>query len=392
MSSDAFRYRVVGVEGRDVVLEIRPTTAGGLCDLMWTRSFVLMLLREQQGPVEFEQTMNVPWLTAHLDEFIERVVPEALVGYATESTLRDVCREYCIPAEHLQPRLRVRATMTSEALAAHFSVGSSDGTTAFDVWWQDPRHVAKLPQAEDAPEFDPQVDFERCACMAIAARSQRWTLEHDRLVCEGVDARLVVRPTDSYCKIGRANFEVELALEVPAFEQLPATPKARGSRVDLVLGQLHDACATHRFWHRRFANEPEVARVEYFADDAPQESFETFVERLALAIEPPELDAMLHRDGLRGLVERGIASDPTKKGQTAPVPLGSWAAPSLPPTFHWTWKLGKHQRWRTEPLWNRVALHAAFGSKDEARSALAQARALSGKPPAIWKGLYASLD
>lgn len=391
MSSDAFRYRVAAVEGRDVVLEIRPTTAGGLCDLAWSRSFVLMLLREQQGPVEYEQTMSIPWLTEHLDEFVERVVPEALVGFTSESTLRDVCRDYCIPAEHFQPRLRVRATMASEALAAHFGVGASDGTTAFDVWWQDPRHVAQLPRAEDAPEFDPQPEFERRVCMAIAARSQRWSLEHDRVVYEGADARLVVRPT-SLCKIGRANVEVELALEVPAFERLPVTPKARGSRVDLVQGQLHDACATHRFWHRRFAHEPEVARVEYFGDDAPQESFEAFVERLAGAIEPPELDALLHRDGLRGLVELGITRYPTKKGQTAPVPLGSWAAPSLPPTFHWTWKLGKHQSWRTEPLWSRVALHAAFGSEDEARSALAQARALSGKPPAIWKALFASLD
>ena len=390
MSSDTFRYRIDEVEGRDVALTIRPTTAGGLCDLASSRSFVLMLLREQGGPVTFEQTMDTGWLAEHLDEYITRVTPERLVGCRYESTLRSTATDWEIPAEHLQPRLTVRATMASEALAACFVAGESDATTAFDVWSSDPKDVPlKALASEDAPPFDPQPDFEKRILGALRERLAGWQWSDlEGLSKAGADATLRVRITAGRT-VPRSAAEVGVELHVPAFEKLPRPARALYGRTFLVGGALHDRSLSP-YWFRRFATDTGTPELVYFAADAPMESFEAMIDRLALALSPPDLDALLARDGLRGLVEQGLPALPRKKDQPAVTPLGAWAAPALSPAWRWAWKHGR--RWRPEPLWNRVALHAVFGSREEARAALAQARALSKQPPAVLRPLFVSLD
>lgn len=390
MSSDTFRYRVEEVAGRDVVLTIRPTTAGGLSDLAWSRSFVLMLLREQGGPVTFEQTMDTGWLAEHLDEYITQVTPERVVGYRNESSLRSTATEWEIPAEHLQPRLTVRATMASEALAACFGAGDSDATTAFDVWSDDPKHVSLRALASgDEPPFDPQPDFEKRILDALRERLADWQWSSlDGLTRPGADATLRVKIAEGR-KLPRTTAKVEVELRVPAFEDLPKPARAPYGRTFLVKGALLDRHLSPH-WFRRFAAAPDTPELVYFADDAPMESFEAMIERLALALSPPELDALLSRDGLRGLVEQGLPTLPLKKGQPAVTPVGAWAAPALPPTWRWEWQHG--YRWLPEALWSRVALHAVFGTREEARAALAQARALSKQPPAVLKPLFVSLD
>ena len=391
MSSDGFRYRVKKVEGRDVVLEIRPTTAGGLCDLAWSRSFVLMLLHEYGAPVTHEQTMDTRWLAQHLDEYVTRVVPEHLVGYTNDQSLRDVAIDWYIPAEHFQPRLTVRATLASEALAACFPEGESAGTTAFDVWSSDPEHVA-LPVAERPPTFDPQPDFAKQIDAALRERLSGWQWTPLLgLHKVGADAELRVGFSEGHGGGPRSAVHIDVDLHVPAFEALP--PPARRAlygRTFLLSGKLRDGEAGSTPWFRHFAELPSTPRFEYFADDAPQESFDAFVDRIAGTLAPPWLDTLLTRDGLRGLLEQGLQALPLKKGQPPVTPLGAWATPAMPAAWRWEWKHG--HRWRPEPLWNRVALHAVFGTRDEARTALAQARAISKQVPALLRPLIASLD
>jgi hypothetical protein len=391
MSSDTFRYRVEKVEGRDVVLEIRPTTAGGLCDLAWSRSFVLMLLREHGAPVTFEQTMDTRWLAQHLGEYVVRVVPERLVGHTSESSLRSVATDWCIPAEHLQPRLSVRATLASEALAAVLPVGASAGTTAFDVWGNDPEQVALVVRAETPPIFDAQPGIVKELEAAVGERLRGWRstplLGLHRV---GADAQLRVRFSEGYSGLPRSTAQIEVQVDVPAFEALPGPARAPFGRTFLVSAKLHDGGAMSAYWFRHFVGASSAPRLEYFDDDAPQEPFDAFVDRIACTLEPPGLDALLTRDGLRGLLERGLQTLPRKKGQSPVTSLGGWAEPTMPDAWRWEWKHG--QRWRPEPIWNRVALHAAFGTRDEAQAALAQARALAKQVPAGLKPLIASLD
>lgn len=391
MSSDTFRVQVDEVEGRDVVLTIRPTTAGGLCDLASSRSFVLMLLHEQGGPVTFDQTMDTAWLAEHIDAYVTRVTPVRVIGYMREASLRSTASDWHIPAEYLQPRLTVRATMASEALAVCFVAGDRMATTAFDVWGDDPVHVSlrEIP-SEYPPTFDPEPDVEARMLSALRARfpAFRWS-DRDGLCREGADATLRVRIVPVTSGLPRTCVKIEVELHVPAFERLPAASASHG-RTFLVGGRLDDGTSDTAFWFRRFAVDPGTSRLELFADDAPLETFDAMVDRLAQALSPPDLDALLSRDGLRGLVEAGMPTLPRKKGQPAVTPVGAWPAPALPPTWRWTWKHG--QRWHAEPLWTRVALHAAFSSREEARAALAQARALSKQPPAVLKPLFASLD
>lgn len=392
MSSDAFRYRVTKVEGRDVVLEVRPTTAAGLCDLAWSRSFVLMLLREQGGPLTYEQTVSEAWLAEHLDEYIVRAVPEALTGLTYEPSLRRFGAQFCIPAEALQPRLTVRATLATEALAAHFSVGTTDGTTAYDVWLRDPKQVP-LAGATTAPltDYDPQPEFSRRIAAALCTRLKGWEQRApEALHRAGPDATLRLELRDMGAGSLRSSVSVRLSLEVPAFELLPMAKKAAFGRCSLLTGTLAATADGEKSWFRRWAHEPERERLEYFADDAPLESFEAMVERMARALESVDLDALLARDGLRAMVEQGISQWPCKKGERAPTPVRSGAAMPAPAAWQWEWKHG--HRWLPESIWARVALHAAFGSRDEARAALAQARALSKQPPALYKPLFASLD
>lgn len=124
MSSDTFRYRIDRVDGRDVLMTIRPTTAGGLADLAWSRSFVLMILERRGLPVDFEHTMDAAWLAAHLDEYVTRVEIVRLAGIRYEQILRRQAEQWHIPAQHLQPSLTLRVTLASEALAAYLTAPS----------------------------------------------------------------------------------------------------------------------------------------------------------------------------------------------------------------------------------------------------------------------------
>lgn len=391
MSSDTFRYWVKEVAGRDVVLQIQPTTAGGLCDLAWSRSFVLMLMREGGAPVTCDQTLDESWLKEHLGEYVTRVVPERLVGYTHERTLRSVAADWCIPAEHLQPSLTVRATLANEAMTAYLPEGTGSGTTAFDVWYRDPEHVALAINTEMPPTFDAMLHLKQKVENALRERLSGWQWTPLLgLHKVGADAQLCVRVTEGYSGLPRSAVEIEVTVDVPAFTALPAPARAPYGRTFLVSARLHDGGAVPARWFRHFAHDSFVPRVEYFDDDAPQESMESFIGRIVCAVDPPGLDALLTRDGLRGLVEQGMPSLPLKKGQTPTTPLDNWVAPAMPVGWHWEWKHG--HRWRSEPIWNRIALHAAFGTRDEARAALAQARAISKQVPAIMKPLIASLD
>ena len=52
----------------------------------------------------------------------------------------------------------------------------------------------------------------------------------------------------------------------------------------------------------------------------------------------------------------------------------------------WVWNVD------TDLLWQRVALHAGIGSRDDAKKALEQAQAKSKKPPKELKALITALS
>lgn len=78
------------------------------------------------------------------------------------------------------------------------------------------------------------------------------------------------------------------------------------------------------------------------------------------------------------LESSGLAALTVSGGHAAVGP-----APALGSRWHWSW---------TDPFWKRVAVHAALGSRDHARAALAQARGRWKKSPKEFATLINSLD
>lgn len=384
MSSDTFSFRVTAVEGCDVVLEIRPTTAAGFCDLAYTRSFVLMLLRQLGGPVTFEQTLDEAWLRDHLAGYIRSVRVEQIEGLTHESLLRQLGAEWQIPVEHLQPRLTLRATFADEKLAAFFPVGHSDGTTAFDVWWSDPERAALPLERRDPPPFDPQPAAPEEAAAALLALLPRWKQSPWLgLHRESADIRLRVSIEKGFYAL-RPGFNVRLILEVPAFAQLGGKKRGEAPSPVLLNGILRPRAVP--CWFRQYLAEDEGPQpLAYFVGEPALEELSVTHQRLARALGDDEVERLLTREGVIGLFEALLASRPKKELPPDHARLGVGQAPRLPaPQWHW--------EWRPECLWRRVALHAALGRPEDAQAALAQARARSKKPPKELKTLLAALD
>jgi hypothetical protein len=150
MSSTGFHAKVVSVTGRDVVLEVRSGSAGGLADRVSTRSFVLCLLADLgrvDGP-----TTSQEWVRDNCDRFVERTIVEAVVGFVTDDQIRSEASHWQLDESLLKPRVTLRATMVSSELAAAFPLGETLETTGWDVWWEDP--MRPTPPSPTFPNLD----------------------------------------------------------------------------------------------------------------------------------------------------------------------------------------------------------------------------------------------
>lgn len=384
MSSDTFRTRILAVEGSDVIIEAQPTTAAGLCDIPVTRSFVLLLLTQYDRSVAtLDQTLDVAWLEQHLDDFVVGVRIDRIKGFTHEGLLRQIGAQWQIPAEHLQPRVTLRATMASEALAQRFVVGDCAGTTAFDVWGFDPKRAA-IPGAIESPDPFGSTPFEPADInAAVLERAPRW--KHAPLLDlhrenDGVCLRVVFWPGGYELRPG---FRASVTLWVPGFSALGGKKRGEIPNPCLLRGSVAPLAVP--CWMRQYrGDDTQPQDLAYFADDAPLEDIGDCYSRLARTLEEPAVDVLLTRDGAIGLVEDLVASLPSKDKPTNHARLGGGVAPSL--SSSWTWQ------YEPKTLWLRVLMHAALGTREDANAALAQARAKSKRPPKELKILIASLD
>lgn len=388
MSSDAYRYRIVAVEGCDVVFEVRPTTAGGLCDRPTTRGFFAMLLAEQGGPLSIAEATDPTWLVSHIDEHITALKLEGAQGHPSEKYLREEALTWQIPVDHLQPRFTFRVTMADEKRAACFDVGSSwEGTTAYDPWGDDPLKATFTASYADPEPFAPFPGLPGVEGIteALLPLLPGWNVDPVLGLHRETDVarlRLWLYPGNNKTRPG---FEVHPSVDVMALSKLESGPKRGTTPSSTVLrGTLRPAAT--RYWLRGYATaaDDDVPEMATFAGDVKIEDAGATVARLARALQGPAVDALLTREGVIGLVEQLLAEQPAKQKAANHARLGSGEAPALGP--RWVWNVD------TDLLWQRVALHAGIGSRDDAKKALEQAQAKSKKPPKELKALITALS
>lgn len=383
MSSDTFRYRIDAVEGRDVRLTVKPTTAAGFCDRPMTRSFVSLLLAEHGGPPTIDEALDVKWLEQHLDELVSEIVIESVVGLTHEGILRNMALTLQIPVEHLQPVFTLKATMASEALAKRFEVAAWTGTTAFDVWGGDPKSASMPTQVGDVEPFVAHVNASAQASSAMPAHLGRWKTDPILgLHRETPNARLRVWFYDGTLEV-RPGFTANVVLEVPAMRAVGGTKRGEVVPQWLVVGTLRPRSAP--YWFRQFLGDEDAPpQLVYFVGEPGVEELDATYARLARTLDATQVDVMLTREGVIALVEDLVAARPPKERPSNHERLGNGTAPALPPEWVWSYDANL--------LWMRIAMHAALGARADANAALAQARAKSKKPPKELKALIAALD
>ncbi|MDP2345678.1 MAG: hypothetical protein Q8O67_32340 [Deltaproteobacteria bacterium] len=388
MSSDAYRSRVVAVEGRDVVFEVRPTTAGGLCDRPSARGFFAMLLADHGGPLTIDQATDPTWLAAHIDDHITALKLEGARGHQFEKYLRDEALGWQIPVEHLQPCFTFRVTMADEERAACFDAGSGwEGTTAYDPWGDDPQKTSFNRSYDDAAPFAPFPDLPDVDGIAAALLPLLPGWKNEPLLglhreTDVARLRLWIYPGSNKARPG---FEVHPSVDVMALSKLESGPKRGTTPSPTVLkGTLRPAAT--RYWLRGYvaASDDAVPEMATFLDDVQIEDAPATLARLARALQGPAVDALLTRDGVIALVEHLLAEQPAKQKAANHARLGTTTPPALGP--RWVWNVD------TDLLWQRVALHAGIGSREDAKKALEQAQAKSKKPPKELKALIAALS
>jgi hypothetical protein len=164
MSSECFVVTVLAAADRTLDLRVRTTTAGGPNDYACTRSFALCLihrpLRGGTRPIDREAAtwpedwyVSEAFMREHVGRYVERteVLARRNVIDEDDARARQALRSHAELAEtmsaldreqHLCGRwhhLDLRVTVTEPRWLEGLGPGMVFGTTAFDVWWGDPR-------------------------------------------------------------------------------------------------------------------------------------------------------------------------------------------------------------------------------------------------------------
>ncbi len=172
MSSDTYHLRILRIEGAEIDLECITTTAGGVNDYAFTRSFVLMALGED-GPegtlrsaLSGKPFYQEAWMRDHVGEYIVSTKSLGRFHYVSDEetwgkgrnalgqTLREQGMGEMLVREKLDeqfPRHRthLRATVTDPKWLEGLEVGMMFGTTAYDAWWNDPVRPERLTQPQN---------------------------------------------------------------------------------------------------------------------------------------------------------------------------------------------------------------------------------------------------
>lgn len=152
MSSDTFTITVEAIAGAVVTLRCTTSTAGGLNDFATTRSFALIALEDglpyqrtsplqqaiqQTSPDgEWPRFWKEAWMAAHVDALIvktELLERRNVIG--NEEAWWDAVEQREDPPRH---EFVLRVTMRDAAYLEGLTRGARWGTTAFDVWGDDP--------------------------------------------------------------------------------------------------------------------------------------------------------------------------------------------------------------------------------------------------------------
>lgn len=367
MSSDTYRVKVLRVAGREVTFEIKPTTAGGLADLAVTRSFIAMLFYDVGGPNLFDQLNNSAWAAENLDKYVESVRVVSIIGRRSEDSLRHTAEHYCIPIRHLQPRTTLVAEMATEELASHFSAGDSFGTTAFDVWWDDPKRPEIPRDWVEAEKFDPDPGIAQRLVPLVRERLVHWLPEgSDSIALPGEGAlRLCVSISMPYGSgLPREFFTVGVRLHCGDLVRL--YDKAKFGPDDLI---LMGGIASHPYdvWCRT---------CDIWEDPSTviKESDESVADRIVQELSREGVRELATREGAARRVESVCAGLVKRFGVRSFSPLRT---------------LGSGQeleRWNfysrdSDIFWKRIAVFAAFGDDKAAEEAAKQACGKWKKPP-----------
>lgn len=368
MSSDAYRVKVLSVNGREVSFEIKPTTAGGLADMATTRSFVAMLLYDVGGPSLFTELNDEAWAAANLDKYVVSVRVVSIIGRRTEDSIRWAAEHYCVPIRHLQPRITLIAEMATEELASHFEGAGSFGTTAFDIWWNDPKRPSVQSDWVEPQKFDPDPGLAQRLVPLVRARLTGWVPEGEQslaLVGEG-GGRLVVTLAMPFGQgFLREAFSVSTQVFLEGLERF--YDRARGIPGPALLeGGI--APDSYDVWCRTcdiYTEDPE---------SAPRESDESVADRIAAQLSGDHLRALVTGDGVAQLVESVCGGLVKRFGVRTFSPLRPQN------------EVSKLERWSfhsrdSDIFWKRIALYSALGDDICARSAAEQACAKWKKRP-----------
>src|SRR5690606_12875523 len=210
----------------------------------------MLLTQHDRSVATLEQILDVAWLEQHLDEFVESVRIDRMKGFTHEGLLRQIGAQWQIPAEHLQPRVTLRATMASEALARRFVVGDSAGTTAFDVWGFDPKRATIPSEIESPTPFDPMAWEPAYINAAVLERAPRW--RHEPLLDlhrehDGVCLRVVFWPGGYELRPG---FRASVMLWVPGFAELGGKKRGEVPNPHLLSGSVKPLAVP--YWMRQY--------------------------------------------------------------------------------------------------------------------------------------------
>lgn len=376
MSSDTYRVKVKKVEGREVTLEIVPTTAAGLGDLAFTRSFVAMLLYDVGGPSLFYELQNDDWNKAHLDEYVVNTRLVSLIGLRDDALIRRFSEQFVIPIRWLQPHLTLVAEMATEELAGHFQSALSFGTTAYDVWYYDPKRPALPSDWVYPPTFDPDPALLQRIVPLVRALLPQWSPEGDRsLYLSSADGlRLTVSFDQStFGTPFRGHFNIRALLWLEALRNRYVKANPNGSSVLAQAGIPPSPPAV--VWCKTcdlYASDPETT---------PRESDEELAERIAAELQHESIQPWLNANSAASIVE-DICEGLVKRFKVKTFQrLRPTAAP-----HKWSWNASN-----SDIFWIRVALYGELGDDASAKEAAQQACARWKKPPKWITGELARL-